>query len=245
MGVVPASPKVMDGRRRGAIRPTPSRCDLECRLDQQPPTGSRRHACHPAVPIQENKVPNIQPRDKSTTRNSLCLARLTFEATLSTDVVGIAPPASPRLLWRPAAAVASTASHLFVGRRRHPMRRFRSSPPFGGRLRWRLPRLQASGVAGNGGRQENPFSFDNTVGGQGREEDKLVYSMLSFRLHIQVKSTWWLPKQWAWQDLKTTGKTKGRRFLINSYTHARLGSRRLAATLHLHQIVACKITLRV
>jgi hypothetical protein len=81
--------------------------------------------------------------------------------------------------------------------------------------------------------------------GRGREEAKLVYSMLSFRLHIQVKSTWWLPKQWAWQDLKTTGKTKGRRFLINCYTHARLGSRRLAATLHLHRIVACKITLRV
>jgi hypothetical protein len=108
----------------------------------------------------------------------------------------------------------------FVGRRRHPMRRFGSSPPFGGRLRWRLPRLQASGVAGNGGRQENPFSFDKTVEGRGREEAKLVYSMLSFRLHIQVKSTWWLPKQWAWQDLKTTGKTKGQRFLINCYTHA-------------------------
>jgi hypothetical protein len=105
--------------------------------------------------------------------------------------------------------------------------------------------LQASGVAGNGGRQENPFSFDKIIGGRGREEARPVYSMLSFRLHIQVKSTWWFPKQWAWRDLKTTGKTKGRRFLINCYTHARLGSRRLAATLHLHQIVACKITLRV
>jgi hypothetical protein len=112
---VPASPKVVDGRRRGAIRPTPSRCDLERRLDQRPPTGSRRHACHPAVPIQENKVLNLQPRDKSTTRNSLCLARLTFEVTLSADAAGIAPPASPRLLWRPAAAVASTASPFVCG----------------------------------------------------------------------------------------------------------------------------------
>jgi hypothetical protein len=81
-------------------------------------------------------------------------------------------------------------------------------------------------------------SFDKTVGGRGREDAKLVYSMLSFRLHIHVKSTWWLPKQWAWQDLKTTGKTKGRRFLFNCDTHARLGSRHLAATLHLHRIVA-------
>jgi hypothetical protein len=105
--------------------------------------------------------------------------------------------------------------------------------------------LQASGVADNGGRQENPFSFDKTVGEWDRDEAKLVYSMLSFRLHIQVKSTWWLPKQWAWQDLKTTDKTKGRRFLINCDTHARLGSRRLAATLYLHRIDACKITLRV
>jgi hypothetical protein len=54
-----------------------------------------------------------------------------------------------------------------------------------------------------------------------------------------------LPKQWAWQDLKTTGKTKGWRFLINCDTHAHLGSHCLAATLHLHRIVACKITLRV
>jgi hypothetical protein len=235
----------VDGRRRGAIRPTHSRCDLERRLDQRPPTGSRRHACHHVVPIQENKVPNIQPRDKSTTRNSLCLEGLTFKATLSADAAGIAPPASPRLLWRPAAAVASTASPSFVGRRRHLMCHFGSSALFGGRLRWRLPRLQASRVAGNGGRQENPFSFDKTVGGWGRDEAKLVYSMMSFRLHIQVKSTWWLPKQWEWQDLKTASKTKGRQFLINCDTHAHLGSRRLAATLHLHQIVACKITLRV
>jgi hypothetical protein len=27
-------------------------------------------------------------------------------------------------------------------------------------------------------------------------------------------TAWWLPKQWEWQDFKTTGKTKGRRFLL-------------------------------
>jgi hypothetical protein len=136
----------MDGRRRGAIRPTPSHCDLERRLDQRRlPMGSGRHACHPAVPNQENKVSNLQPREKSTTRNSLCLAGLTFEATLSADTAGIAPPASSRNCGGRRRRLPLRHPPSFVGRRRHPMCRFGSSPPFGGRLRWRLPRLQASG----------------------------------------------------------------------------------------------------
>jgi hypothetical protein len=150
LGAVPASPKVVDGRRRGAIPPTPSRCDLERRLDQRPPpTGSRRHACHRAVPIQENKVPNLQPRDKSTTRNSLCLEGLTFKATLSADAAGIAPPASPRLLWSPAAAVASTASPFICGAPPSPDASLRVIAAI-----WRSLAMAVAEIASFGGRRQ-------------------------------------------------------------------------------------------
>jgi hypothetical protein len=153
----------------------------------------------------------------------LCLAGLTFEATLSADAAGIAPPASPRLLWRPAAAVASTTSPFICGALPSPDASLQVIAAV-----WRSLAMVVAEIASFGGSpamaagKKTPSPSMRQWEG-GREEAKLVYSMLSFRLHIQVKSTWWLPKQWAWQDLKTTGKTKGRRFLINCYTHAAWG----------------------
>jgi hypothetical protein len=97
-------------------RHSSSHCVIERPLDRQRrPTHSWRHACHPAVPIQENRVRNLQSRDKSTTRNTLYREGLTLKSTRSADAVGLAPPAAPRLMWRPAAAVARTASPFVLG----------------------------------------------------------------------------------------------------------------------------------
>jgi hypothetical protein len=158
---------------------------IERPLDRQwRPTHSRRHACHPAVPIQENRVRNLQSRDKSTTRNTLYRKGLTLKSTRSADAVGLAPPTASRLLWRPAVAVAPTASPFVSG----------AAPPSAASLRV-IAAFRSLGVAGDGGcrdcklgvagdgRQENPLPSMGQVRG-GRDEAKLVYFMLSVRLHL-------------------------------------------------------------
>jgi hypothetical protein len=176
----------MDRGRRGSIRP--SHCKIERRLDRQwHPTHLRRHACHPAVPIQENRVQNLLSRDKSTTRNTLYCEGLTLKSTRSADEAGLALPAAPKLLWRPATAVAHTTSPSFQGRRLLPLPRFRSSPPSEawGSLTMAVAEIASLGVTGNG-RQENPLLRWDGLGG--RDESKLIYSMLSVRLHVRCPS---------------------------------------------------------
>jgi hypothetical protein len=187
LGAVPASAKVVDRRRRGAIRP--SHYVIERLVDRQRrPTHSRRHACHPAVPIQENRVRNLQSRDKSTTRNTLNREGLTLKSTRSADAAGLAPPAAPRLLWRPAAAVARTTSPFVSG----------AVPPTTASL-WVIAAFGSLGVAGDGGsrdwklgvtgdgRQENALLRWDRLGGEGWIEI-VVYSMLSVRLHVRCPS---------------------------------------------------------
>jgi hypothetical protein len=132
----------MDRRRRGSIRP--SHCKIERCLDRQwHPTHSRRHTCHPAVPIQENRVQNLLSRDKSTTRNTLYCKGLTLKSTRSADEAGLAPPAAPKLLWRPAAAVAHTTSPFVSG----------ATPPFAASLQV-IAAFGSLGVAGDGGSRD-------------------------------------------------------------------------------------------
>jgi hypothetical protein len=158
----------MDGRQWGAIRP--SHCVIKRPLDRQRrPTHSRRHACHPAVPIQENRVRNLQSRDKSTTRNTLYREGLTMKSVHSADAAALAPPTAPRVLWRPAAAVAPTASPFVSG----------AVPPFTALLRV-IAAFGSLGVAGDGGCRSNgklggrwrwlarkPPSFDGIGWGEG------------------------------------------------------------------------------
>jgi hypothetical protein len=125
---------------------------IERPLDRQRrPTHSQRHACHHAVPIQENRVRNLQSRDKSTTRNTLNREGLTLKSTRSADAAGLAPPATHRLLWRPAAAVARTASPFVSG----------AAPPTAASLRV-ITTFRSLGVAGDGG------SRDCKLGGRRR-----------------------------------------------------------------------------
>jgi hypothetical protein len=123
------------------------------------PTHSRRHACHPAVPIQENRVRNLQSRDKSTTRNTLNREGLTLKSTRSADAAGLAPPAAPRLLWRPAAAVARTTSPFVSG----------AVPPTTASL-WVIAAFGSLGVAGDGGSRDWKLG----VTGDGRQENALL-----------------------------------------------------------------------
>jgi hypothetical protein len=177
----------VDERRRGAIRP--SHCVIERRLDrQQRPTHARRHTCHPAVPIQKNRVRNLQSRNKSTTRNTLYREGLTLKSARSTDAAGLAPPVAPKLMWRPAAAVSPTASPFVSG----------AAPPSAASLQV-IAAFGSLGVAGDGGSRDcklggrrrwqarKPPPSMGQFGG-GRDESKLVYSMLSVRLHVRCPS---------------------------------------------------------
>jgi hypothetical protein len=155
----------MDGRQWGAIRP--SHCVIKRPLDRQRrPTHSRRHACHPAVPIQENRVRNLQSRDKSTTRNTLYREGLTMKSAHSADAAALAPPTAPRLLWRPVAAVAPTASPFVSGAAPPFTACFGSSPPSKawGSLAMAVAEAMGSlGVAGDGW-QENPLPSWDRLG---------------------------------------------------------------------------------
>jgi hypothetical protein len=107
-----------------------------------------------------------------------------LKSTRSADAAGLAPPAAPRLLWRPAAAVARTASPFVSG----------AAPPSAASLRV-IAAFGSLRVAGDGG------SRDCKLGGRrqwqakkpllrwdrlgGRDETKLIYSMLSVRLHVR------------------------------------------------------------
>jgi hypothetical protein len=169
LGAIPASAKVVDGRRRGAIHP--SHCVIERPLDRQRrPTHSRRQACYPAVPIQENRVWNLQSRDKSMTRNTLNREGLTLKSTRSVDAAGLAPPTSARLLWRPAAAVACTTSPSFQGRRRLPLPHFGSSPPSEAweSLAMVVAEIGSLGIIGDGRQKNSLLRWDRLGGGMNR-----------------------------------------------------------------------------
>jgi hypothetical protein len=157
--------KVMDGRWRGAIRP--SHCVIEHPLDRQRrPTHSQRHACHPAIPIQENRVQNLQSRDKSTTRNTLYCEGLTLKSTTLLTRGGLLR--LEHLGYRGGRRRQLPVRHppSFHGRSRLPLPRFWSSPPSEawGSLEMAVAKIASLGVVGDC-RQENPLLRWDRLGG--------------------------------------------------------------------------------
>jgi hypothetical protein len=110
-----------------------------------------------------------------------------LKSTRSADTAGLAPPVAPWLLWRPAAAVARTASPFVSG----------VAPPSAASLRV-IAAFGSLGVTGDGGSRDcqlgghrqwqarkPPPSMGQVRGG---DESKLVYSMLLVRLHVRYPS---------------------------------------------------------